>query len=71
MSRQEFPWFRDATDKEIRNVGITLDFDEWYGDMLCWLKLDLTIGTNSFENTDWIKSRKIYVRGVHRPDLED
>lgn len=71
ISRKIFPWFSDATDKEIRDVCITLDVDEFHGDMLCWRRLDFDIGTNAIENTEWIKTKRINVRGVHRPDLED
>jgi hypothetical protein len=71
ISRKLFPWFRDATDEEIRIVSLSPDVGEPHGDMLYWRSLDFDIGSNSIENTEWIKDRNIIVRGVHRPDLED
>ena len=71
ISRIVFPWFRDATDDEIRDVTLSPDVDEYHGDMLYWRALDVDFGTNSIRDTRWVATKNIWVRGVHRVDLQN
>ena len=75
--RNEFPWFKDASNKEIQDVQLcvceyadpTECPDE--GDYLRWESLDLYMGTNFFEYPDRFPFRAPSVRGVVRLDLFD
>ena len=75
--REDYPWFKDATQREIQKVTIALCMyddptespDE--GDILHWECLDLHMGTNFFEYPDRFPFRAPSVRGVLRLDLFD
>ena len=78
VSRCEYPWFKDATHREIQDVRLcpsklepidsSDDFVE-LGDHLRWESLDLDFGTNAFKYPDKFPIQYMLVRGVPRPDL--
>ena len=77
ISREEHPWFKDATNKEIQDVYLVrCDFADPTecpneGDDLRWHSLDIILGTNTFEYPDRFPFRAPSVRGVLRLDLFD
>ena len=71
ISRKDFPWFRDATDEEIRDIAIHLDVDDYHGDVLVWGELNCDIATKNIADSSWVRKMNIFVRNVWRPDLQD
>ena len=80
ISRAKYPWFKDATHREIQDVRLRPsrlehedDCDGFveFGDKLRWEALDLDFGTNSFKNPEKFSTKYMVVRGVPRPDLFD
>ena len=70
ISRKNFPWFRDATEEEIRDITICLNVDD-HGDMLIWNTLNCDIATKDIADPSWVRTKNIYVRNVWRSDLQD
>ena len=69
LTRKKYPWFKDATDEEIRDVFFILaeDNDE-HGDMLFWRTIGIDFDMESIEKPELIY-HAILVRCVKRPDL--
>ena len=74
VSREKYPWFKDATHREIQDVKLfpcTLcpcEPDEPC-DRLRWHLLDVDLGIHSFEYPELFTVPLVFVRGVPRPDL--
>ena len=75
VSREDYPWFKDATHREIQDVVLyTSSFDDpstclEEGDTLHWVSLDVILGTNTFEYPERFPFRSPSVRGELRLDL--
>lgn len=80
VSREAYPWFKDATHREIQDIRLFYeeyeitpdDPDNFYydeGQHLRWESLDVDLGTNSFEYPERFPVMFTCVRGVPRPDL--
>ena len=70
VSRKQYPWFIDATDKEIRDV--TKLYRAWAdnGDNgLYWETLDFGISMKHFYHPDTLQVYNVYVRSEQREDL--
>ena len=75
VRREDFPWFKDATQREIQDVRLfPCGYDDptdspKRGDVLRWELLDVDLCTNTFEYPDRFKVLVPSVRGVIRLDL--
>ena len=71
ISRKDFPWFRDATNDELKDVWLCLNVDAYHGDVLIWDTLNCDLATKDIADPSWVKTKNIYVRDVWRSDLQD
>ena len=70
VARKMYPWFLDATEKEIRDVRKVRDLiGDDHGDMFVWDSLDIELETRVFEFPDRLNVYGVYVRKEQRPDL--
>ena len=70
VARKKYPWFLDATEKEIRDVRKVRDLiGDDHGDMFVWDSLDIELSTSVFEFPDKLNVYGVYVRKTQRPDL--
>jgi hypothetical protein len=73
ISRKKYPWFLDATDKEIRDVHKIMDMTALHEkdirDCLEWTTLDMDIAMTHIRHPETLKVYGVYVRGEQRPDL--
>ena len=67
ISRKKYPWFRDATDEEIRDVTFSPEAGEGHVNMLFWNTLGIDFDEKSIKNPEL--NRSILVRCTKRPDL--
>ena len=68
ISRDKYPWFKDATDEEIKHVIFLPEAGEGHVNMLIWLTLGIDFDEVSIERPEVIY-HAIRVRKVLRPDL--
>jgi len=68
ISRKMYPWFRDASDDEIRDVSFLPEAGDGHVNMLFWHKLGIDFDEESFASPE-LMYHNTYVRGVARPDL--
>ena len=68
ISRKRYPWFRDATDEEIRDVSFLQEAGEHHQNMLFWHTLGVDFDSESIEKPELIY-HNTRVRCVLRPDL--
>lgn len=73
IARKQYPWFLDATDKEIRDVRKMIDMtarnEEDIRDCLYWKTLDIDIAMSCIKHPDTLRVYSVYVRREQRPDL--
>jgi len=69
LTRKRYPWFKDATDEEIRDVVFILAEDnDDHGDMLLWRTIGIDFDMESIVRPELIYNA-ILVRCVKRRDL--
>lgn len=74
VTREAYPWFKDATHREIQDVKLfpctmcPCEPDD-HCDLLRWQSLGVDLGIHAFEYPEKFIYRFPYVRYVHRPDL--
>lgn len=68
ISRERYPWFRDATDEEIQDVSFAYEIDGHHFNMLFWDTLGIDFDEESIKNPELIY-HNTQVRCVLRPDL--
>jgi len=73
ICRGQFPWFLDATEKEIRDVHKVLDLPRKgradQTDFLYWDTLQIAVAMKHLRNPETLKVHTVYVRRETRDDL--